>query len=124
VKGRLQADEDSSAAGLGTRQRANTVSYTLLAEVNTFHEQRVRDVKSSHQVFLQEQIKFYQKVTLAFTTSTSTIHSSIFFLPNIFIFLHLFSSPSPTIPPSPPLISPPYPPPSLHHLLIRIVSDN
>lgn len=60
---RREADEDSSAAGLGTRQRANTVSYTLLAEVNTFHEQRVRDVKSSHQVFLQEQIKFYQKIT-------------------------------------------------------------
>ena len=31
-------------------------------QVNTFHEQRVKDIKSSHQVFLQEQIKFYQKV--------------------------------------------------------------
>ena len=38
------------------------MSYALLAEVNTFHEQRVKDVKSSHQHFLQEQIKFYQKV--------------------------------------------------------------
>ena len=41
------------------------MSYALLAEVNTFHEQRVKDVKSSHQHFLQEQIKFYQKVSRA-----------------------------------------------------------
>ena len=34
----------------------------LNVQVNTFHEQRVKDIKSSHQVFLQEQIKFYQKV--------------------------------------------------------------
>ena len=39
------------------------MTYAMLAEVNTFHEQRVKDVKSSHQHFLQEQIKFYQKVT-------------------------------------------------------------
>ena len=30
--------------------------------MNTFHEQRVKDLKSSHQEFLREQIKFYQKV--------------------------------------------------------------
>ena len=44
------------------KKRTDTVSYALLAEVNSFHEQRVRDIKSSHQQFLQEQIKFYQKV--------------------------------------------------------------
>ena len=62
------------------KKRSDTVSYALLAgkyyteqflsstqilfaEVNSFHEQRVKDVKSSHQHFLQEQIKFYQKIT-------------------------------------------------------------
>merc|ERR1719186_2552957 len=39
------------------------MSYALLAEINTFHEQRVVDIKSSHQRFLQEQIKFYEKIT-------------------------------------------------------------
>ena len=37
-------------------------SNRYFAEVNSFHEQRVKDIKSSHQHFLQEQIKFYQKV--------------------------------------------------------------
>jgi len=50
---------DSSQA----KKRSDTVSYALLAEVNSFHEQRVKDIKSSHQHFLQEQIKFYQKIT-------------------------------------------------------------
>jgi len=45
------------------KTRTDTVTYALLAEVNTFHEQRVKDIKSSHQHFLQEQIKFYQKIT-------------------------------------------------------------
>lgn len=45
------------------KRRSDTVTYAMLAEVNTFHEQRVKDVKSSHQHFLQEQIKFYQKIT-------------------------------------------------------------
>ena len=45
------------------KTRTDTVTYALLAEVNTFQEQRVKDIKSSHQHFLQEQIKFYQKIT-------------------------------------------------------------
>jgi len=60
---RREVDGDSSAVSVGVRQRGDAVTYTLLAEVNTFHEQRVKDIKSSHQVFLQEQIKFYQKIT-------------------------------------------------------------
>ena len=47
------------------KKRSDTVSYALLAEVNSFHEQRVKDIKSSHQHFLQEQIKFYQKVRIS-----------------------------------------------------------
>jgi len=47
----------------GVMRRSDTVSYALLAEVNTFHEQRVKDMKSAHQAFLREQISFYQKIT-------------------------------------------------------------
>jgi len=52
-----------AAEAAAVKQRADTVSYALLAEVNTFHEQRVKDIKSAQQKFLQEQIKFYQKIT-------------------------------------------------------------
>jgi len=51
------------AESAAVKTRTDTVNYALLAEVNTFHEQRVKDIKSSHQHFLQEQIKFYQKIT-------------------------------------------------------------
>ncbi|XP_059090678.1 sorting nexin lst-4-like isoform X1 [Tigriopus californicus] len=43
--------------------RTDTMSYGVLAEVNTFHGQRTTDMKLAHQQFLQEQITFYQKVT-------------------------------------------------------------
>ena len=43
--------------------RTDTLSYALLAEINTFHNQRVKDMKTAHQHFLQEQITFYQKVS-------------------------------------------------------------
>jgi len=52
-----------SAEAENVKTRTDTMSYALLAEVNTFHEQRVIDIKSSHQRFLQEQIKFYEKIT-------------------------------------------------------------
>jgi len=60
---RKEVDGENTATAVGVRKRGDAVSYSLLAEVNTFHEQRVKDIKSSHQVFLQEQIKFYQKIT-------------------------------------------------------------
>jgi len=50
----------SEAAEVG--RRADTLSYALLAEINTFHMEKQRDLKLAHQQFLQEQIKFYQKV--------------------------------------------------------------
>ncbi|XP_023334885.1 sorting nexin lst-4 [Eurytemora carolleeae] len=49
------------AEAASVKLRSDAVSYALLAEMNTFHEQRVKDLKSSHQQFLKEQIKFYQK---------------------------------------------------------------
>jgi len=42
--------------------RTNTLSFALMAEINTFHHQRVKDMKTAHQHFLQEQIAFYHKV--------------------------------------------------------------
>ena len=61
------------------KKRSDTVSYALLAEVNSFHEQRVKDIKSSHQHFLQEQIKFYQKVVFH---CRSTKHEQILSFPD------------------------------------------
>ena len=43
--------------------RTDTLSYALLAEINTFHHERVSDMKTAHQHFLKEQIVFYQKVS-------------------------------------------------------------
>ena len=60
--GKRKEAEASGSDNGQMKKRSDTVSYALLAEVNSFHEQRVKDVKSSHQHFLQEQIKFYQKV--------------------------------------------------------------
>merc|ERR550532_1326389 len=60
---RKEAENSGQSEAAQISKRSDTVSYALLAEVNTFHEQRVKDVKSSHQHFLQEQIKFYQKIT-------------------------------------------------------------
>ena len=44
--------------------RTNTLSFALMAEINTFHHQRVKDMKTAHQHFLQEQIAFYHKVSI------------------------------------------------------------
>eukprot|EP00095_Tigriopus_kingsejongensis_P004504 maker-scaffold427_size174323-snap-gene-0.33 protein:Tk04504 transcript:maker-scaffold427_size174323-snap-gene-0.33-mRNA-1 annotation:"sorting nexin-9" len=44
-------------------ERTDTMSCALLSEVNTFHGQRLTDMKLVHQQFLQEQITFYQKIT-------------------------------------------------------------
>lgn len=60
----LVADGKLGAAeSAAIKARTDNVSYAVLAEVNNFHEQRVKDIKSAHQHFLQEQIKFYQKIT-------------------------------------------------------------
>ncbi|XP_040578914.1 sorting nexin lst-4 isoform X2 [Lepeophtheirus salmonis] len=43
--------------------RTDVLSYSLLAEINTFHQQRIKDIKIAHQKFLQEQITYYKQVT-------------------------------------------------------------
>ena len=43
--------------------RTDVLSYALLAEINTFHNGRVRDMSAAHKHFLKEQISHYQKVT-------------------------------------------------------------
>lgn len=50
------------AESMEVSKRTDTLSYALLAEINNFHVQRVKDMKVAHQHFLQEQIKFYQQV--------------------------------------------------------------
>ncbi|XP_075471357.1 sorting nexin-18 [Ascaphus truei] len=46
------------------QERCNLISYATLAEIQHFHKIRVRDFKSQMQHFLQQQITFFQKVTL------------------------------------------------------------
>lgn len=51
----LQAD--------GIRERCNIISFATLAEIQHFHQTRVRDFKSQMQHYLQQQISFFQKIT-------------------------------------------------------------
>ena len=51
----------SEATEIGNR--TDVLSYALLAEINTFHNGRVRDISEAHKHFLKEQISHYQKVT-------------------------------------------------------------
>ena len=44
------------------RNRADSMSYALMAEIGTFHVNRAGDVKQASQRFLREQIEYYQKV--------------------------------------------------------------
>ena len=44
------------------QQRTDVVSYTLLAEMSYFHQQRVSDYNDAVKIFLEEQITYYQKV--------------------------------------------------------------
>ncbi|XP_071511479.1 sorting nexin-33-like [Diadema antillarum] len=46
------------------KRRADVISYAMMAEVNHFHRERVRDFKWMMQVYLQEQIKFYKNITI------------------------------------------------------------
>ena len=56
--------------------RTNTLSFALMAEINTFHHQRVKDMKTAHQHFLQEQIAFYHKVSKKFHKRRTKIMSN------------------------------------------------
>ncbi|XP_016149899.1 sorting nexin-18-like [Sinocyclocheilus grahami] len=47
----------------GIRERCNIISFATLAEIQHFHQTRVRDFKSQMQHYLQQQIGFFQKVT-------------------------------------------------------------
>ncbi|XP_044132169.1 sorting nexin-18 [Bufo gargarizans] len=46
------------------QERCNVITYATLAEIQHFHKIRVRDFKSQMQHYLQQQIMFFQKVTL------------------------------------------------------------
>jgi len=43
-------------------QRTDTVSYTCLAEINNFHQERVEDFKAAMESYLTDQVKFYEKI--------------------------------------------------------------
>lgn len=47
----------------GIRERCDIISFATLAEIQHFHQIRVRDFKGQMQHFLQQQIFFFQKVT-------------------------------------------------------------
>ena len=56
--------EGTLGADMGQiRGRADVMSYAMLAEINTFHNNRAGDIKQASQRFLQEQIEYYQQVT-------------------------------------------------------------
>ncbi|OCU02533.1 hypothetical protein XELAEV_18008295mg [Xenopus laevis] len=58
-EGKLELQKSSEI-----QDRCNVISYATLAEIHHFHKIRVRDFKSQMQHFLQQQIRFFQKVTL------------------------------------------------------------
>ncbi|KAI1895678.1 hypothetical protein AGOR_G00108690 [Albula goreensis] len=43
-------------------KRASTMSYTLQAEMNHFHSNRIYDYNSVMQLYLEEQVKFYETI--------------------------------------------------------------
>ncbi|XP_036382937.1 sorting nexin-18a [Megalops cyprinoides] len=47
----------------GVHERCNIISFATLAEIQHFHQIRVRDFKAQMQYFLQQQIGFFQKIT-------------------------------------------------------------
>lgn len=47
----------------GVRERCNIISFATMAEIQHFHQMRVRDFKGQMQHFLQQQISFFQKIT-------------------------------------------------------------
>lgn len=47
----------------GINERCNIISFATLAEIQHFHQIRVRDYKAQMQHYLQQQICFFQKIT-------------------------------------------------------------
>ncbi|KAM6959540.1 sorting nexin-18a [Aplochiton taeniatus] len=47
----------------GINERCNIISFATLAEIQHFHQLRVRDFKAQMQHCLQQQIRFFQKIT-------------------------------------------------------------
>ncbi|XP_010875276.2 sorting nexin-18a isoform X1 [Esox lucius] len=47
----------------GVKERCNIISFATLAEIQHFHQIRVRDFKAQMQQYLTEQIGFFQKIT-------------------------------------------------------------
>jgi len=68
VKKRKECERKDQEGTLGAdmgqiRGRSDVMSYAMLAEINTFHNNRAGDIKQASQRFLQEQIEYYQQIT-------------------------------------------------------------
>ena len=63
VGGMVSEGKLSQSEATEIRNRADVVSYALLAEINTFQDSRARDMRDSHKQFLQAQILHFKKIT-------------------------------------------------------------
>ncbi|KAG8449943.1 hypothetical protein GDO86_016576 [Hymenochirus boettgeri] len=57
-EGRMEQDESD-----GIRKRCRVVGFALQAEINHFHQRRLKDFKQTLQHYLKEQIVFYRRVS-------------------------------------------------------------
>lgn len=58
----LEEGKISESTMARVNQRVNVTTYTTLAEINHFHNERLDDFKTIMQSFLQQQIMFYQTI--------------------------------------------------------------
>ena len=91
---RSQIEGKTDAATVArASQRADVVSYTLMAEVSHFHQQSVRDYNQAVKVFLREQISYYQKVSKSILNRKKNfllfVNSIYFVTLTLFFFLQI-----------------------------------
>ncbi|TRY86933.1 hypothetical protein DNTS_002204 [Danionella cerebrum] len=58
----VAASKITSSEKTGMAKRASTMSYSLQAEMNHFHSNRIYDYNRVMQQYLEEQVKFYEKI--------------------------------------------------------------
>ncbi|XP_030643529.1 sorting nexin-18a [Chanos chanos] len=59
----VEENKMESQQAEGINERCNIISFATLAEMQHFHQIRVRDFKAQMQHYLQQQIGFFQKIT-------------------------------------------------------------
>uniref|UniRef100_UPI003AAD3FC2 sorting nexin-9-like n=1 Tax=Centroberyx gerrardi TaxID=166262 RepID=UPI003AAD3FC2 len=58
----VAAGKISSQEKHGMKQRISSMSYSLQAEMNHFHSNRIYDYNRVMQLYLEEQVNFYQQI--------------------------------------------------------------